>query len=408
MRVRPLAAAAASCALLMSVPATTSITAAAAAPPECNVKIGSPARQAEQAGEPWEHKRLNVRQVWPITDGSGVLVAVIDSGFNNEGTQLSQIHLRLPGVNVSGVFGPNDVRDCFYHGTAVTGIIAAPRVDGVFFTGVAPGVTILPIKEQQSEDEKGTEKMATAIDAAIAARARVVNISISAQNGTPDLERAIAAAARADIVIVAAGGNDGQNTNQPAYPAAYSTRYPNVLAVSMTDRADTVSGVSTHGNYINIAAPGAGVEVAMPKNTYAPNQDGTSFASPVVAGTAALVRAAHPKLTAAEVVSRIEATADAPPGVTVPSASYGYGIVNPYLAVTAVRNDAAASPPPPTPQAVQAVPPPPPASRHLQHLALGVSVALLGLAVLAGLIAAIVRRGTWFGGMHAPAPPVGE
>jgi membrane-anchored mycosin MYCP len=89
----------------------------------------------------------------------------------------------------------------------------------------------------------------------------------------------------------------------------------------MTDQNDQVSGVSTRGTYINIAAPGKGVELAMPKVGYLANQDGTSFATPVVTGTVALVRAAHPRLTAAQVVSRLEATADAPPGVGVPNAT---------------------------------------------------------------------------------------
>ena len=124
----------------------------------------------------------------------------------------------------------------------------------------------------------------------------------------------------------------------------------------------------------------------------------------MVTGTAALVLAAHPGLSAAQVVSRIEATADAPPGVTVPSPAYGYGIVNPYLAVTAVRDDALAPPPKAEAQPIAAVPPRPPADRHLQHLALGVGIALLGLAVVAGLVTAVVRRGASFAG-HSAQPP---
>jgi type VII secretion-associated serine protease mycosin len=388
-------------AALLIAASVASTPARAGAAVECNVKIGS---KDEPAGPPWEQKRLNVRQVWPISDGSGVLVAVIDSGFNTEGTQLSKIHLR-PGVNVSGVFGPTDTRDCVYHGTAVTGIIAAPMTEGKYFAGIAPGVQIMPIKEQQADQQQDTNHIAEAILEAVKAHVNVINISITTPVPTPDLEQAVAAAAAADIVIVAAGGNDGSSSNLPAYPAAYSTTYPNVLAVSMTDQDDGVSGISTRGSYIDIAAPGKGVELPMPKNTYLGNQEGTSFAAPIVTGTVALVRSAHRKLTAAQVVSRIEATADAPPGLTVPSAEYGYGIVNPYLAVTAVRNDAASPPPDARPAAIPAVPPPPPTDRHLQHLALGVGIALLGLAVLAGLVSAIIRRGSWFGGVHTPAPP---
>ena len=402
--MRALGAGTAAFALLVATATGAAPRAGADSPPECKVKIGAPEQQT-QPTQPWELKRLSVEQIWPITDGAGVLVAVIDSGFDRDRPQLSHIKVRQ-GVNVSGAFGPTDTRDCFFHGTAVTGIIAAPPVNGVYFTGVAPGVTIMPIKEQLGDVQQGTNHIAEAIDAAIAAHARVVNISITTPVPTPDLERAVAAAARANIVMVAAGGNDLNGSNAPAYPAAYSTRYPNVLAVSMTDQNDAVGGISTQGSYIDIAAPGNGVELPMPKGTYLANQQGTSYATPVVTGTAALVLAAHPGLSAAQVVSRIEATADAPPGVTVPSPAYGYGIVNPYLAVTAVRGDAVAPQPKAEAQPIAAVPPRPPADRHPQHLALGVGIALLGLAVVAGMVAAVVRRGAWLAG-H-PAPPSAE
>ncbi len=193
----------------------------ASSSPECKVKIGT----TEPRSEPWEHRRLDVRRVWPITDGSGVLVSVIDSGFNAEQGQLRKIHVRA-GLNVSGVFGRADTRDCVYHGTAVTGIIAAPMVEGVYFTGIAPGVTIMPIKEQQGDEQPGTNHIAQEIEAAVAARAHVINVSITTSVGTPDLERAVAAAERADIVIVAAGGNDGSTNNLAAFPAGVLDEVP--------------------------------------------------------------------------------------------------------------------------------------------------------------------------------------
>jgi membrane-anchored mycosin MYCP len=102
------------------------------------------------------------------------------------------------------------------------------------------------------------------------------------------------------------------------------------------------------------------------------------------------VRAAHPTLSAAQVRSRIEATADPPPQ-TVPDPRYGYGIVNPFLAVTAVRDDAVTSSPAPqsplpAPAAVR------PADRHLEHVALGSGVTLLGIAILAVAATAVLRR----------------
>ena len=398
MRSHPRLAAGVAAAVLLCTGTLPSTAARAAPPGDCNVKIGSP----EQGGQPWEHKRLNVARVWPITDGTGVQVGVIDSGLNTEQAQLSRMKVRA-GVNVSGFSVPTDTRDCVYHGTAVAGIIAAPKVTGVYFTGIAPGATIVAIKEQQGDEQDGVNHIAAAILAAVAEHVQVVNISVTTPVDTPDMRAAMAKAAAADIVVVAAGGNDGTSGNSAAYPAAYSRQFPNVLAVSASGIGDAITQFSSRGSYIDIAAPGEGVEVPMPKSGYLANQSGTSFAAPVVAGTAALVRAAHPDLTAAQVVARIEATADAPPGVTVPSSVYGYGIVNPYLAVTALRDDTASAPPATQAAALPQLPHHPPASRHLQHLALGVGTILLGLAVLAGLAAAIVRRVTRPGAALRPA-----
>jgi len=118
--------------------------------------------------------------------------------------------------------------------------------------------------------------------------------------------------------------------------------------------------------------------------------DGTSFAAPFVTGTVALMRAANPQMSPAQIRDQLEATADAPPA-TVPDAHYGFGIVNPYLAVTSVRAETAApaSTAPPRPIPVRAAPAAP--DRHLQHLALAVAAVLLGLAALVIIGAGVLR-----------------
>jgi len=360
---------------------------ASAAPPECNVKPGG-----DDAGTtPWAQERLGFQKVWPITDGEGVKVAVIDSGINRDQPQMAQIHY-AGGTNVwGGGFAANDTRDCYGHGTAVTGIIAAPKILDVAFLGVAPGVTIVPIKQSNQQKDGTAEGIAAGIDAAIAAHARVINISWATNVDVSVMRAAVARAEAANIVVVAAASNDAQSGNLVAYPAAY----PTVLAVAATDNQDQVAQFSETGNYVDLAAPGVKVEAPAPIRGYLP-LDGTSFAAPFVTGTVALVRSAHPTLTAAQVRARIEATADPPPGITVPSQSYGYGTVNPYLAVTAVRDDAAAAPKPAKPVPLNAAAPEPGRDRHLEHLALGIGAMLLGLAIVAGLAAAVVRRGTWF------------
>jgi subtilisin family serine protease len=143
------------------------------------------------------------------------------------------------------------------------------------------------------------------------------------------------------VVVVAAAGNDQSQGDAPEYPAAY----PGVLSVGAVDADGSLAGFSSTGTPISVVAPGSdiystGGSVDGDTLVGGSAAEGTSFAAPYVAGTAALVRAAHPRLTAAEVVRRIEATADHPAGA-LPSPEFGWGTVDPYAAVTAVLPDEA-------------------------------------------------------------------
>lgn len=364
--------------------ATHSSTAAPPATTKCN-----PSAHPAKPGPPWPQQQLGFENVWPITRGAGVVVAVIDSGLDTSNPQLRHLHL-LPGVNTAN--GDN-ARDCVGHGTEVTAIIAArPRANSPF-AGVAPDATILPIKQTYDTvggDAKGTPaSLARGIDAAVDGGARVANVSVVTKVDDPQLRAAVRRANNAGMIIVAAVGNDGQTTNHPMYPAAYSPRYPNVIAVSASVANDTVPGFPEHGRYVDVAAPGAGYTMPAPGGGFT-EASGTSFAAPYVTGTVALMLAAHPHLTPAQVRDRLEQTADSPP-VATPSPLYGYGVVNTALAVTAVLDDAATSSvtPRPAPLAAPAAPTPP--DRHLQHLATAVALILLALAALVAVATAVVR-----------------
>jgi len=386
-RAAALLVTAATMAGLVSWPAMVQDAAAAA---DCAVKPGGP---EPQGATPWAQTRLGFQQqAWQISQGDHVTVAVIDSGLDVRQPQIAKIRTK-PGVNVIPGFAVGDTTDCYGHGTAVAGIIAAPKVTGTAFVGVAPLATILPIKQTNTQDDKsGTAAgLAQGIEDAIVRDAKVINISVTVVVDSPRLKAAVADAARHDIVIVAAAGNDGTSSNLPAYPAAYSPQFPNILAVSATDQNDQVAAFSDSGSYVSVGAPGAAVEVPLPGAGFKLDASGTSFAAPFVSGTAALVRSAFPKLTAVQVCARIKATAD-PPGIAVPNRLYGYGVVNPNLALTAIRDDAAPAPvvvkpsPLPAPRAAA------PADRHLQHLATAIGLILLGLTVLAALGASVIRR----------------
>jgi membrane-anchored mycosin MYCP len=397
--ITPLAAVAS---LVLTAAVLCGLPAGAAARPATRVPAASTALASctlQRGGAPrgtyWPLTRLQFENVWPTTQGrqvpggKPVLVAVIDSGVNVVQPQLKDVDY-APFIDATKHKTVPSIRDCVGHGTAVTGIIAAQPSRATPVVGVAPQVRLLVIKDT-SDDGKGTEAdLAYAIDAAANEHAAVVNISGGVTSDpSPALLAALDHARRADLVIVAAAGNDQQTTNAALYPAALSGKYPNILAVSAVDAKDDVGSFATSGQYVDVSAPGLGVEGLAGLQGFT-NLNGTSFAAPFVTGSVALLRAARPDLNAAQAVDRIKATAD-PPSVATPDPGVGFGMVNPNLAVTSVSDDSgtgqpsAAAKPLPARGATAAP------SRHLQHLAVGLSLVLIGLAVLVAISAAVLR-----------------
>lgn len=370
----------------VALPALT-VGPVAAGPVDCDAQGGN-----KGTGEiPWAQTRLDYDKVHDLATGRGITVAVIDSGIAQPANhdQVATIETRdgvnvLAGVSPDAKYDATDTRDCDGHGTRVASIIAARPLEGIGFVGLAPGVVVVPIKasDEDTADLDSADTMAAAIQHAIDVRSDVINISAVTDVDTDALRGAIARTAREDIVVVAASGNDQTDPNATAnYPAAFADEFPNVLTVGAIGTDDMVTQTSTSGS-VGVVAPGASILAPNPVQDAYAYQDGTSFAAPFVAATAALVRERFPRLSAEEVVNRIEATADRP-GVTVPDPSYGYGVVNPYLALTAVRDDTRVVPEerPPVPVAAPDLPPPP--DRTLQNIAYGAAAGLLGIAIIA-------------------------
>ncbi len=307
-----------------------------AAPPKGACRNAEPAHPVQKA-LPWAQQLLMPQRAWPFSTGSGVTVAVIDSGVDADHPQLHRPGKILPGRDfyLKGKLPGN--YDCISHGTGVAGIIAADGLPGVGFAGIAPGARILPVRvsERETDNTGNTEEinpniLAKGIKYAVDARARVINLSLAGFRDERPVRQAIAYAVAHDVVVVAAVGN-GQgsgNGNLPSYPASY----PGVIGVGAIDNAGARVTASQVGSYVDLVAPGGSVLTPTRVAGHA-YQDGTSFAAPFVAGTAALVRAAWPKLTAAQVAQRLMATADPARGGSG-SQEYGAGIVDPYRAVT--------------------------------------------------------------------------
>ncbi|MFD0382503.1 type VII secretion-associated serine protease mycosin [Streptomyces stramineus] len=237
---------------------------------------------------------------------------------------------------------PDPTLDVVGHGTKVAGIIAARPAPGSGFVGIAPESVIIPIKQN---DEKGTgtsRTLAQGINLAVAAGARVINISQdTAKPLLPDsdLELAVKDALAKDIVVVASAGNDGVDGNvKQTYPAAYK----GVLAVGASDRNNERAVFSQPGEFVGVAAPGVEMVSTVPFGGQCVD-NGTSFSAPYVAGVAALIRAKHPDWKQHQVVAQIEQTAER--ATNGHDRYIGWGVVDPVRALTEDSGPSTASPP---------------------------------------------------------------
>lgn len=334
MAARRFATALAASTLVIGTPV---VTPAAAAPPRGACSNPGPGRATERL-LPWAQQLLKPQRAWPFSTGNGVTVAVVDSGVDADHPQLRRSGKVLRGRDFYLVGSLPGNYDCVSHGTSVASIVAADGVRGIGFEGIAPGARILPVRvsEREADNSGQTELidptiLAKGIKYAVDQGARVINLSMAGDRDQKAVRQAVDYAIKHDVVVVAAVGNQ-QNTDEagrlPSYPASYA----GVLGVGAVDISGARMSSSQTGPYVDLVAPGGAVLAATRRTGHA-YVDGTSFAAPFVAGTAALVRAAWPNLTAAQVVQRLMATASPARGGR-DSQQYGAGIVDPYRAVT--------------------------------------------------------------------------
>jgi membrane-anchored mycosin MYCP len=332
------------------------------------------------ADVPWPQVRYDLAAVGQISQGAGVTVAVIDSGVDSVNPQLAgQV---LGGGDMLDSSGDGRT-DCVGHGTAVASIIAAKPMAGAGLRGVAPAARILAIRASERVDTGegitgagDVDDLIAGIKEAVKRHPQVMNLSISTAGDNPGLRAAIQSALDADIVVVAAAGNYHAQGDPRPYPASYD----GVVGVGAIGPTGERVASSQVGSYVDIVAPGDDLIGAAPRSGHLPYQ-GTSFATPFVAGTAALIRARWPELDRTEVVRRLLATADPAAGGR-PSPDYGYGVVNPMRALTELL---------PPAQAVVASSPSPVARPGLG--ALNQRPAPTGLALAAALVLLLAAIG---------------
>ncbi|MEH1014076.1 type VII secretion-associated serine protease mycosin [Micromonospora sp. CPCC 206060] len=274
----------------------------------------------------WHLRYLRVNEAHKITQGEGVTVAVIDTGVDPHPDLRRNL---LPGIDILPGGNGNGTEDQDSHGTSMAGLIAAHgQSQHVGALGIAPKAKILPVYALPPGDIHGdADKIAEGIRWAIRNKATIINISTGG-GSTQKLARAIAEAISAEVVVIAAAGNAPGDFGV-TFPAALD----GVVAVGAIDRSSNRSAVSATGRELQLAAPGADIYSTSYRGKYS-SGTGTSNATAIVAGAAALVRSKYPHLPAQEVIHRLTATA-VDKGAPGRDEEYGYGVLDIVAALTA-------------------------------------------------------------------------
>jgi subtilisin family serine protease len=312
--------------------------------------LSTPAYADSIRDEQYQLRALDVATAWRSSTGAGVTVAVLDSGVDASHPDLAgQV---LPGADF--VDGSTDGRRDFVgHGTTVAALIAGRNDDGGGVAGIAPAARILPVRvlDKQNKYDDAT-MVASGLRWAVDHGARVVNLSLGGGARSDALAAALEYAAVHDVVIVACTGNvaAGANSSEVWYPA----REPGVVAVAGLIDGERPGAPPAGGGTAAGGGAGGGTDALWTGSLTGPptvltapavnligarpggywRVQGTSFAAPLVAGVAALVRSRWPTLDAANVINRlIRTTRDL--GSPGRDDRYGYGEVNPVAALTA-------------------------------------------------------------------------
>ncbi|MBC7545787.1 MAG: S8 family serine peptidase [Candidatus Sericytochromatia bacterium] len=315
-------------------------TVEAAAPNETwTTNVAAPTPNDPRYGEMWHAQKLRYTDCWSKSQGEGTIVAVIDTGIDaNHPDLVGQI---APG-GYDFVSKDNDPRDGNGHGTHVAGIIAAAGNNGTGIVGIAPKAKILPLRVLNDAGQGSTFIIMKAMNYAATKGAKIINLSLGGPPGGI-LGRTYFrlygdALLKKGILLIAASGNEGGAVGMPAQVASF-------MAVGATNDLDKTASFSNFGKQVSVSAPGVNILSTMPTypcylstnhpgtiTTDYSNLSGTSMATPLVAGAAALLLSQNPTWTPAQLRDKLEKSALdlGPAGRDV---NYGFGRIRPWVAL---------------------------------------------------------------------------
>ncbi len=270
---------------------------------EQGVLSATPTPNDKLINDQWHLEKIDTYKAWSYlsgyTSGSGVLVAIIDTGID-----LAHPDLKNNIVGGACFTGENSTgMDNEGHGTHVAGIVAAQANNGIGVSGVAPGASLYAIKVLDRYGSGYTDDIISGVYHAVDIGADVMNMSYGSYYYDYAEEDAVDYAVSNGVVAVAASGNE--NTFVEHYPSDFES----VIAVNATDINDEKSSFSCYGELKDISAPGSDIMSTLYSKTYA-SFNGTSMASPVVTGVVALMLDADPGLSVSEVKSILYSTTE--------------------------------------------------------------------------------------------------
>lgn len=293
----------------------------------------------------WYLRSYGIEDLWKTTRGSGVSVAVIDSGIEDSHPDLRGTVSQAKDFSGAGKDGRTPVgpSSTIGHGTSVAGVIAGQGVDEGP-VGVAPEATLLAASmwlggTPPAGADTSRDQAAKALRWAVDSGAKVVNMSLGWDDPSwpESWDSAFAYAFEKDVVVVACVGNRSEGATRAWSPATV----PGVVGVGGLTRSGTVASQSSApGTAVSLMGPAEEIPVPYYSGGYAEAR-GCSFAAPVVSGVAALMRAAHPDWSADDVVARLESTARTVKGHTGKTTgdtvdpTVGYGAIDPKAAMSA-------------------------------------------------------------------------
>jgi subtilisin family serine protease len=325
----------------------------------------TPARaDVARSAEGWVLSDLNLYQAWAQTRGSGVTVAVIDSGVYPDVSDLDGAGHVITGPDYSGVDTPMSNPNWGVHGTWMGSLVAGQGHgpdddDGIL--GSAPDSTVLSIRvitdagdpnyaQYQAESAaKGQSELAEAITYAVNHGAGVISMSLGYSAQSLTVRKALQYAYEHNVVVVASAGNSGDSAGAAGTghaPYSFPANYPGVLGVAAVNEGGQPASFSSENLSVQVAAPGNNVPAQGRDGQYW-YVSGTSPACALTAGVVALVKSAYPHLNDEQVISAITTSttpSSRPPGGW--DQQVGFGEVNAADALAAAGQIADASPPP--------------------------------------------------------------